>query len=275
MSLISYLVLLLLLLFYTINVNELFTNEEQFDIVIPVGPNDINFIPIQLNYTTQNVIGYRNIYLIVSDEIVSDDLLNNIQEKFKNIYVIKEDIFPFRKSDINNGGSRSGWYLQQLLKLYAGFIIPGILTKYLVIDCDTCFLRPTRFIENNIPLYDYDEQNHTPYFTHMQKLHNSLYKKFEYSGISDHMMFDSTYIQQLFQLIEENHSNEPFWKIFINTIDKNEFRASGASEFELYINYMLIYHPDKIKIRKLNKKIGSLQDLDSDLDCVSYHWYLR
>ena len=39
-------------------------NYENFDIVIPVGPNDKSIIEQQIKYTKKNIIGYRNIYLI-------------------------------------------------------------------------------------------------------------------------------------------------------------------------------------------------------------------
>ena len=35
-----------------------------FDIVIPVGPNDKTIIEEQIKFTKKNIIGYRNIYLI-------------------------------------------------------------------------------------------------------------------------------------------------------------------------------------------------------------------
>ena len=62
---------------------------------------------------------------------------------------IFEKIFPFSLdtvAKIHGKRDRNGWYLQQLLKLYAGKIIPNILDKYLVIDSDTFFLKPTKII---------------------------------------------------------------------------------------------------------------------------------
>jgi hypothetical protein len=37
-----------------------------FDIVIPLGPNDVNHIHTMIQYTKQNIIGYRKyIYCII------------------------------------------------------------------------------------------------------------------------------------------------------------------------------------------------------------------
>ena len=68
------------------------------------------------------------------------------------------------------------WYLQQLLKLYACNVIPDILDRYLVIDSDTFFLKPTTFIENDVCLYNYGSEYHKPYFKHMLLLHKDFIK---------------------------------------------------------------------------------------------------
>ena len=137
--------------------------KEMFDVVICVGPKDEGLIKKQLKYTKPNIVGYRNIYLISKS--------GNLQ--IKDTVDICEEKFPFSlKSEELFGrfGDRKGWYFQQLLKLYAGSVIPGILGNYLVIDADTFFLKPTRFFDGRIPLYNYGTENHEPYFHHMKKL---------------------------------------------------------------------------------------------------------
>ncbi len=39
---------------------------------------------------------------------------------------------------------RAGWYLQQLLKLYAHAVVPGLSEHYLVLNADVFLLCPTR-----------------------------------------------------------------------------------------------------------------------------------
>jgi len=39
-------------------------NPKLFDIVIPIGPNDITVCRNQIKYTKLNVVGYRNIYIV-------------------------------------------------------------------------------------------------------------------------------------------------------------------------------------------------------------------
>ena len=42
-----------------------------FDIVIPIGPNDKSVIYDMVNFTKQNIIGYRNIYLVSYDSLIN------------------------------------------------------------------------------------------------------------------------------------------------------------------------------------------------------------
>lgn len=241
-------------------------SEFLFDIVIPVGPNDKSIIEEQIKYTKQNIIGYRNIYLICYDPSIEID----------GCTTINENIFPFNIDTVaSHHGKleRNGWYLQQLLKLYSGQIIPGILDRYLVIDSDTFFLKPTIFVENDKCLYNYGIEYHKPYFEHMKKMDKNLIKvDAQKSGICHHMIFEKKYVDEMISLIEKNH-NDLFYKVFLQFI--TEKSGAGASEYEMYFNYMLKYNPDKIKLRRLNWKNTNKLDINNNLDYISYHWYMR
>ena len=239
-----------------------------FDIVIPVGPNDANCISAQLVQTKKNIVGYRNIYLISYDSTLYLEGCTTIDERS----------FPFTIGDVARYHSptfRNGWYLQQLLKLYAGVCIPGILERYLVIDSDTFFLNPTEFIVDDKCLYNYGSEYNMPYFHHMARLHPTLKKMRQgTSGICHHMMFETRFLKELFQLVEELHKKE-FWCVFLEEVDNTHKIHSGASEYEIYFNYMLYYHPDDILIRPLRWANVRKLDLGAALDYVSYHHYIR
>jgi hypothetical protein len=244
-----------------------------FDIIIPLGPNDLNKIDIMIDNTKKYIIGYNKIY-VVTNKKQFDKL-----EKYKDIILIDEDIFiDFNFNYINSlknntDKSRSGWYFQQLIKLYAGFYITNLLPNYLVIDSDTNFLKPTTFFKNDLPLYNFGIENHKPYFTHMQNLHPSLYKKSNVSGICHHMIFQKSIIIQLFYLIETYH-NKKFYEIFLENVSNNEWSGSGASEYELYFNYLHLYHNNKFKIRELKWTNASRLNNNNAHDYISCHWYL-
>ena len=243
-------------------------NKNNFDIIIPVGPNDKEVIETQINFTKKNIIGYRNIYLIAHDSSLH----------IEGCITISENIFPFTIKTVEKYHgklSRNGWYLQQLLKLYACNVITDILDRYLVIDSDTFFLKPTTFIENDICLYNYGSEYHKPYFKHMLLLHKDFIKMDqEKSGICHHMIFEKKYINEIISIIEHTH-HDLFYNVFLKmVIDK---AGSGASEYELYFNYMIKNHKDKIKIRPLKwKNTNDILKIDNyNNDYVSWHWYMR
>jgi len=237
-----------------------------FDIVIPVGPNDNSVIEEQIKHTKNNIIGYRNIYLICYDPSINID----------GCITINENIFPFTIETVakyHGKLKRNGWYLQQLLKLYAGKIITGISDKYLVIDSDTFFLKPTTFVENNKCLYNFGSEYHRPYFEHMLKLDKSLVKfNSNMSGICHHMIFETKYVDEMIANIERTH-NDTFYNIFLEFVTTPNH--SGASEYEIYFNYMLNNHRDKIIIRPLIWKNTNALNIDTRYDYISYHHYLR
>jgi len=190
---------------------------------------------------------------------------------------INENIFPFNKVSIGNiigNNDRIGWYLQQLIKLYSGFIIDGILENYLVIDSDTYFMKPTSFFLNQLPLYNPSTEYNIPYFNHMNKLHPTLRKITKDSGISHHMMFQIKFIKELISLVENYHNIE-FWKAFLTCINKQDILGSGASEYEIYFNFLHIYHKDEFIVRTLKWKNTNSVITKDDVDYISCHWYMR
>jgi len=246
------------------------TLELIFDVVICVGPNDESIIENVLSYNKINIIGFRNIYLVCANPSI----------KIEGTITIDENIFPFNKNDfiqMFGNSSRIGWYLQQLLKIYSGNIIPGISKRYLIIDADTHFLKPTKFItDDGKHIFTTGHEYHIPYFIHMNKLHNSLKKYTNLSGIAHHMFFHNDRVNDLIKLVEDNFLNiKPFWKLFLESIDINNFPGAGASEYEIYFNYMYHYHINDMIISQLKwENVNNLNNLKNN-DFVSMHWHSR
>jgi hypothetical protein len=257
-----------------------------FDVVIPLGPNDIQNIDNQIECTKANVIGLRNIY-IVTDTSCCANTIKYFTESVTThmadpVIVIDESIFPFADQiAIYHGkNTRNGWYLQQLIKLYAGVTIPGILDRYLVIDADTYFLKPVEFINaHNQCQYNFGREYHCHYFDHMQKLHPDLTRVYELSGICHHMMFETRLVKKLFEMVQMYHQvdNKPFWTVFLEQVEpwlRHEY-GSGASEYELYFNFICKFHLDEIEVRELQWENVRKLDLTLDLDYVSHHHFMR
>lgn len=218
--------------------------DEKFDIVIPVGLNEVSIINDVVNHIKKNIKGYNKIYLISS-----------IKELYvSNCTTIDENIFPFNKKDIENiiGNScRISWIYQQLLKLYSTKTLSECLDNVLIIDADVYVLKEIKFIDQNKPIFTVGYEYTNEYHIHSAKLHPNITRIYkQYSGVSHHMMFNRNYIAELFQLIE-NYHNKDFFNVFLNSLNISNLNDIKCSEYEIYFNFMCFYHGDKILIREL------------------------
>jgi hypothetical protein len=123
-------------------------------------------------------------------------------------------------------------------------------------------------------MYNYGTEYYFPYFVHMEQLQIGLVKMdMSKSGICHHMMFETKYVSEIIHKVESIF-REQFYIVFLKLA--TEIDGSGASEYEIYFNYMLKYHSDKIIIRKLNwNNVHSIEDAQENMDYVSCHWYIR
>lgn len=242
---------------------------DKFDIVLPVGPNEIPIINDVVNLIKNNVKGFNNIYLLTPDETLN----------ITGCITINENIFPFTKQEITEilGEScRITWVYQQLLKLYAINVIPNCLDNILILDSDVFILKELHFIENNKPIFTVGYEYTIEYHEHSKKLHPSLIRANQkYSGVSHHMLFNKKFLKELFDLIE-NYHNKPFFNIFLESIDNRDKNDFKCSEYEIYFNFMCLYHYNDIIIRELIW--GNVHYLDdkvlSEYDYASIPKYL-
>jgi hypothetical protein len=107
----------------------------------------------------------------------------------------------------------------------------------------------------------------------MLRLHPLFKKQINKSGIAHHMIFNRKIVKEMIKMVEYYHKRK-FWVVFISVVDEHKNHnindaESGASEYELYFNYMLKYHKDKMLIRKLN---WSNKSRDYDLNNDEYDY---
>ena len=220
------------------------------DIVICVGPDDAKNIKALVN-NIKECINVNKIYLIMPTKIlekyyVYDPIVINIDET----------IFPFNKEYIDNlfkCPERSGWYLQQLLKIYAPVII-GI-DKYIIIDADLKFYRHVDFFENDTILFNTDIVQWQPYFIHLKKICPNIIIN-QKSGVTHLMPMKRHIVEKLIHMVEEEHK-EVFWKVFLDLVDPTYYNHSGASEYEILFNSALTFYPSECKIRPINFKTSN------------------
>lgn len=260
-------------------------SHEPIDVVIPCHKKDHRKLRLVISGITKNVYNVNRI-IVISDRRFTDEA-----EWFD------EKKFPFSKQDIvneivssnpqglssgnfisGNKISRVGWIFQQLLKLYAPFVIPKISENVLVVDADTIFLHPVKFQRRSgAALFNPGDEYNVPYFIHMNKLIPGLQRVFpKYSGISHHMLLQRCIVEDLFEVISEIHGIEP-WRAIVKFVDPNQ--VSSVSEYEIYFNFAFS-RTNQLKIRHLkwlNANGNNLEKVKEykaeGYDYVSCHTY--
>jgi len=252
----------------------------QFDIIIPVHKKDLAVLEYCIEAARAKIVGVRRIITI------SKERYTNSAEWFP------ESEFPFSMNLVREyvGGS-CGWYFQQLLKLYAPLVIPDILENVLILDSDTVFFRKTEmFDKKGRPFYNISKDTkicRKPFDIAVAKHINLLWPEIsrehlpeefkEISGICHSMMFNREILLELFKKIEDfDGTGDKFYRIFL----KHSTHEHGASEYQIYFNFLLIFYKEKIAIRKLKYK--NTADLDIKkyrrrfkYSYCSFHSYLR
>lgn len=172
-----------------------------------------------------------------------------------------------------------GWYLQQLLKLYAPYVIPNISPNVLVVDSDTIFLNPVSFMnEANGGLFCVSyRQPKERYLLHAKRLVPGYVRVYpEFYSVCHHMLFQRPILDDLFAKVEQRHQM-PFWKAFCRCVDIS-IPKKAASEYEIYYNFALRRTP-QVEIRELKwTESGELSRMDefkkSGYHYASFHTYL-
>lgn len=241
--------------------------DEPIDVVIPCRKKDLLTLDLCIEGIKKNGCNIRRVI------VISETPLTDKAEWFN------ENAFPFdrpaiaywllkgneeRLGDFNTPDSRDGWYYQQLLKLYAPFVIPGISSNVLLLDADTIFLNPVKFQDHQGGgLYNVGFEFFPAYFEHAERLLPGFQRVFpKHSGITHHMLVQKAVIESLFCEVE-NHHKLDFWQAFCFEVDIDKIFFSGASEYEIYFNYVFS-KTNQVKVRHLKwKNITSLHNLEN------------
>ena len=148
------------------------------------------------------------------------------------VFVDENKVLPITKRDICydvNGIDRSGWLFQQLLKWGIARYVEG--DYFLVTDADTVFCRPQVFIWEEKIIFSINScLAHIPYL----EVYNKMFKEnitASMNFVSHHSLIKKSILFDLIKKIE-NDSKVPWFKVILNSIDKNE--TSSFSEYDTY-----------------------------------------
>jgi len=236
------------------------------DVVISLGPKDLDIIKSTWERTKQNILPKR---LFV---------IGNLEYKTfapTDAIFVDENAFI---SDLDLSSipvDRRGWYIQQIIKMTCHKIISDISSPYLVIDADTYIDRPVTFYAENKIILGKGEEYHTPYFEWMNRLMNQQ-RVLTHSGICHVMVFVPQVLNEIIDKIEKQHQKS-FQQAFIDCVDKYHAGLSGASEYELYTNYIVDHYPHLVDFREFKRHSQSRYrpvPPSGIFDLVSLHWWI-
>jgi hypothetical protein len=267
----------------TVNKTHYKLRNDPIDVVFVSHPKDKETLEYAIDGIRKNG---KNIGRVI---VISSEPLS------KNAEWFDEKKFPFNKDSIAETIAKGdknkikaffadklrgpGWYFQQLLKLYAAFVIPGMSSNVLVIDADTIFMNPVEFLnDSNGGLFCVSHLNpNTAYFDHAQRLIPG-YKRIkpEVYSVCHHMLFQKPILKDLFKTVERHHKMS-FWKAFCACVELKGKR--GASEYELYYNHAL-KTTDQVAIRELKWANSGYFERRKNFQekgyhFVSFHTYLQ
>lgn len=180
--------------------------------------------------------------------------------------------------------SKIGWFLQQLLKLYAGKVLD--IEDFVLLDSDIIWYKDTKFISDDQTgveaplrryLYTSSTQYHPSYISTMKSIVGvsplaGEHKPGQYrSGVVHHLVISKTILNDLFATAENMHDNKPFWKIML---EQSAFEmtchapnpkicggGSTLSEYEMYFTFARNKYPQTVSLRPLMWANGPMPGL--------------
>jgi hypothetical protein len=220
-----------------------FNNKPSLDAVIVTTAKDSRVLEKSIISSLKYLIDVNKYYIITPNAM---DMKEKFGSKFSTrVIFIDESIFPFSGANVSeimietvkqrgvyplSGKTnfehtvwgRIGWFLQQLLKFYAGRVLG--LNDYLLMDSDIVWFRNVSFInqtiDNNSTKYNYasSTQYHPPYVATLRRITglNLFESKIYRSGICHHMVMVKSVLEDLITKTEKRYNGLPFWQVLLN-----------------------------------------------------------
>ena len=247
------------------------------DIVFVAADQDLAVLPLAVEGVRRNL---RHPIKEIAIVAPGESRIKKLAPKIGCRYVCEDDVIQLRRRDIKytvKGVDRSGWLLQQLLKLGADAFIGT--DRYLVVDADTILIKPQIFVIDDSDVLLHTEEYHHLYLSAYEYLVNSEVKT-RVSSVAHHMLFNRSRLASLKSRIEQV-GNAPWFTSTINASDLSD--ASCFSEYETYgqwciANYPQTTHREFAFNKQLSRRLKSsvdviMQQHARDWRSVSFHWY--
>lgn len=261
----------------------------KMNLIIPISSIDFEKVKVNYKFYKKYIFGINNLVFIGNEKV--EKLMNEYHSIFEKTKFINEksliDVDRIKKlieKRNQKAIKRSGWYIQQFLKMQYCKLCKD--KYYLIWDCDTIPIKKVNMFSNDRkPYFDVKEEYNKPYFITMEKLLPELGKKYNYSFISEHMLIRTKIMKKLINRIDNNINicGDKWYEKIINSINIDDLPKSGFSEFETYGTFVNVHYNDSYKIRKwkslrdgkyyYNPKFFSFKDgqnISDKFDAISF-----
>ena len=212
------------------NISERKSNK--IDVLIPCHEKDLDTLPLCLRSLRECVLDDIDEVFVVSSD---NDSVRGICDEFGCKFVDEVSYMGFSPNDLVSLDVKvRGWLFQQLIKLSGNI---GKNDNYLVLDADVMFVKPYRFLNDDLtPNFIMIPFDTFESFSVMnERLIGYSKKRKGDTFVSDKMLFNVDVVQEIHRKIEEYTGEKSWIDAIVKNFDKNI--SMGFSEFELYGTY--------------------------------------
>jgi FkbM family methyltransferase len=220
----------------------------ELDVIIPAVEKDLGTLPYAIEGVRRNLLHpIRKIFVVAPESSKTKELCDRLNVDF----VCEQTVAPVSKDDIDfvvDGIDRSGWLLQQLIKLNADRV--AMTENFLVLDADTVLIKPQWLETRGRIVIMVSEEHHRPYYRTYEKLLG--YPPQSLLSFVCHYMIFNKHILMLLREAIQKRGQKPWAQAIVGSIDRNE--ASSFSEYETYGNFLCEIAAGKVVRRYSNNR---------------------
>ena len=218
------------------------------DILIPAVEKDLGTLPYVIDAVRRHVMHpIGRIYIVAprSGRIIQLCKAKNC------VFVHEKSVLPISKRHIRYRSRRwekSGWMLQQLLKLSGDRICSA--NHFLVMDADTVLIRPHLFRVDGRTVFYCRSWSQPEYFRMYRRLMGEHPHR-PASFVTHYMLFSKSVLAKLKHRIEKRH-NTRWYKAILRNMNKSQ--PFAFSEYETYGNFLYALNPHRTLLKRARNK---------------------
>lgn len=238
------------------------------DVVIPAAPKDFAV----LGRTLESL---ANLSHPVHEVFVVADRRSEIEElcgRHGCSLVEETSVLGFGAEHIDGviaGEDRRGWLLQQLIKLAADQL--ATTERFLVIDADTVLLRPHVFTHRKATAFYQSPEWNPPYLRAFERLFGHR-PPGRLSFTAHMMLFECRMLAEMRSEMEERLGRS--WHAAFLDAARRGKTISPIAEYELYGNWMLARHPERVFLKSFHNRTLPRSEL-APVDVLTERWGRR